>query len=390
MVFSKRLDWDHTANPLLRLLAAKRAAGVEILDLTESNPTRVGFDYSQVDLPAALAQTASAVYQPSPQGLLSARVAIADYYRDRGRSVDPDSLLLTASTSEAYSFLFKLLCNPGDEVLIPQPGYPLFDFLTSLDSVQPIYYSLQYTELRGWRLNFERLQAAIGDRTRAIIVVSPHNPTGSCLTQIEIEQLQQICLEHNLALIIDEVFADYQSLTQPPNLQRLASNSPTLTFTLNGLSKVVGLPQAKLGWIQISGPPLACQESLARLEFISDTYLSVSTAIQQAVPRLLADRTHIQSQIRERLATNFNWLKTRYDSAKCQLFPREGGWYAILEFQDGVSDNDRARQALERNNVFVHSGYFYDFAHDGYVVASLLTPTALFQEGIDHLLNEWG
>lgn len=384
-MFSKRLDWDHTTNPLLQLLAAKRAAGIEVFDLTESNPTRVGLDYSQIDLPSALAQTATAVYQPSPQGLLSARLAIADYYRDRGRPVDPDSILLTASTSEAYSFLFKLLCNPGDEVLVPQPGYPLFDFLTALDLVQPVYYSLQYSESNGWRINFERLQAALGERTRAIIVVSPHNPTGSALTSTEYEQLNQICLEHNLALIIDEVFADYQispPFSTPPN-------SP-LTFTLNGLSKVVGLPQAKLGWIQIGGPEGDCRASLARLEFIADTYLSVSTAIQQAAPNLLAKRADIQSQIQARLNANFNWLQQQSADTKFRLLTREGGWYAVLEFSDSISDDRRVQTLLEQHNVFVHPGYFYDFAHDGYIVASLLTHPTPFQAGMERLLVQQG
>jgi alanine-synthesizing transaminase len=384
-MFSSRLAWDQSTNPLLSLVAAKRAAGQAILDLTGSNPTRVGFTYPEDQILTALAHPASAVYQPSPQGLPLARAAVAAYYQDRGLVVDPDSLLLTASTSEAYSFLFKLLCNPGDEVLVPQPGYPLFDFLTALDSVQPISYALTDEAEAGWQINFERLEAALGPRTRAIIVVSPHNPTGAVITPAELARLNTLCRTHHLALIVDEVFADYA----PAQSASAVNNPDVLTFALNGLSKVAALPQAKLGWMQVSGPPDLCKAALARLEFIADTYLSVSASIQHAAPTLLATRHNIQTQIRKRLTENETWLHAQA-TANARVLQRAGGWYGLLEFHDSLSDEDRAQQLLEKHNVLVHPGYFYDFAREGYVVVSLLTPPDIFQAGIQHLLAEWG
>ena len=384
-MFSSRLNWDAPPNPLLQSLAAKRAAGVEILDLTESNPTRAGFDYSQLDLPTVLAHPDATRYQPSPRGLLAAREAIAGYYR--GQRVHPDSIFLTASTSEAYSFLFKLLCDPGDEVLVPQPGYPLFDFLTTLDSVRPVYYSLGYSAAAGWRINFERLEAAIGERTRAIVVVSPHNPTGAFLNIVELAGLNALCARHNLALIADEVFFDYAAPTPRSGAPSVPAvgNTGALTFVLSGLSKVVGLPQVKLGWIQISGPQPRATQCQRRLEFIADTYLSVSTSAQLAAPVLLARRDNIQSQIKNRIEANYRWLQ---EQCADRVLSREGGWYAVLEFDDGVADDERVLKLLERDNVFVHPGYFYDFAREGYLVLSLLTPIAPFQAGVARLLAE--
>src|SRR3990172_5412675 len=325
-MFSSRLNWDAPPNPLLQSLGEKGAGGVEILDLTESTPTRAGFDYSQLDLPTVLAHPDATRYQPSPRGLLAAREAIAGYYR--GQRVHPDSIFLTASTSEAYSFLFKLLCDPGDEVLVPQPGYPLFDFLTTLDSVRPVYYSLGYEAAAGWRINLERLEAAIGERTRAIVVVSPHNPTGAFLNIVELAGLNALCARHNLALIADEVFFDYAAPTPRSGAPSVPAvgNTGALTFVLSGLSKVVGLPQVKLGWIQISGPQPRATQCQRRLEFIADTYLSVSTSAQLAAPVLLARRDSIQSQIKNRIEANYRWLQEQWAD---RVLSREGGWDEI-------------------------------------------------------------
>ena len=404
-MFSSRLLWDSPPNPLLKLLAAKRAAEVEILDLTESNPTRAGFDCSGLDLPTALAQPGSAVYQPSPRGLPAARAAVADYYRDNGRAVDPDSIFLTASTSEAYSFLFKLLCDPGDEILVPQPGYPLFDFLTALDSARPITYPLQYADPHGWHINFERMEAAIGPRARAIVVVSPHNPTGHCLKPHERDHLNALSVERKLALIVDEVFADYRSPTSPDvgrsrsslaslGVLRKTSDSDddggaeALTFVVSGLSKIVAAPQLKLGWIQINGPEGIARIAASRLEFIADTYLSVSAPAQHAAPSLLARRHHIQRQINDRLETNQRWLIDQCaQTPHCRALIREGGWYAVIQFDDSLADDERALTLLEEDNIFVHPGYLYDFEREGYVVLSLLAPTEDFRTGLKRILE---
>lgn len=382
MPFSSRLPWDAPPNPLLTALAAKRAVGESIIDLTESNPTRAGFDYSPLNLPTRLAQPAVTAYDPSPRGLLSARQAVADYYRDHNQTIDPASVFLTASTSEAYSFLFKLLCNPGDEILAPQPSYPLLDFLTGLDSVQPVYYRLIYDDTSGWRINFDYLRAVLSPQTRAIVLVNPNNPTGSYVKPAELRQLNAICLEHDLALIVDEVFLDYGDAAG----KTLVGNNAAPTFVVSGLSKITATPQLKLGWIQISGPNDYCREAAARLEFIADTYLSASTPTQLAAPALLADRGLIQQQINQRLESNEAWLRAQL-AAHWRALRREGGWYVVLEFDDSLSDDDRALQLLEKHNVFIHPGYLFDFAREGYVVLSLLTPGPTFRTGLTHLLN---
>ncbi len=385
MRFSSRLPWDALPNPLLAALAVKRAAGETIIDLTESNPTRAGFDYSPLNLPTRLAQSAVTTSDPSPRGLLSARQAVADYYREHtlARPIDPDSIFLTASTSEAYSFLFKLLCDPGDEVLSPQPSYPLLDFLTGLDSVQPVYYRLAYDEASGWRINFDYLRAVLSPRTRAIVLVNPNNPTCSYLKPTEIERLNVLCLEHNLALIVDEVFLDYGDAAG----KTLVGNNAAPTFVVSGLSKITATPQLKLGWIQISGPQIYAREAAARLEFIADTYLSASTPAQLAAPALLADRHLIQHQLTERLNQNEAWLRSQ-PATGWRALRREGGWYVVLEFDDSLSDDDRALQLLEQHNVFIHPGYLFDFTREGYVVLSLLTPQASFRAGVTCLLSK--
>jgi alanine-synthesizing transaminase len=381
MRFSSRLPWDAPTNPLLAALAAKRADGQTILDLTETNPTRA-FNLSAFLQPIFLAQPEASVYNPSPRGLPSARAAIADYYRSHGHMVDPETLFLTASTSEAYSYLFKLLCNPGDEILAPQPSYPLLDFLTGLDSVTPVYYRLRYDDTTGWRINFDYLHQVISHLTRAIVVVNPNNPTGSYLHSTDLKALNALCTQHNLALIVDEVFLDYGDASA----KTVVGNTGAPTFVLSGLSKIVAAPQIKLGWIQVSGRNEDIQQSIAHLDFIADTYLSASTPAQLTAPALLDQRTVIQQTIIERLQRNEAWLRAQ-PAPHCRILPRDGGWCLILEFNDTLSDDERALQLLERHNVFIHPGYFYDFAREGYVVLSLLTPEDIFQAGVAKLLG---
>jgi alanine-synthesizing transaminase len=382
MQFSSRLPWDSPANPVLAALAAKRAAGETIFDLTETNPTRA-FDLAAFTPPLSLAQPDAAVYNPSPRGLPATRAAIANYYRDLGQPIDPNSLFLTASTSEAYSYLFKLLCNPGDEVLAPQPSYPLLDYLTGLDSVQPVYYRLRYDSETGWRINFDYLRELISPLTRAIVVVNPNNPTGSYLAPADLEQLNALCTQHNLVLIVDEVFLDYGDSTN----KTAAGNTGAATFVLSGLSKIVAAPQIKLGWIQLSGRETDIQQAAARLEFIADTYLSASTPAQLAAPALLAQRDVIHQHIIERLNRNEAWLRAQ-PGTHWRALPREGGWCIVLEFDDALPDDARAMQLLETHNVFIHPGYLYDFAREGYIILSLLTPEDIFQAGVTHLLTQ--
>ncbi|MBI5052585.1 MAG: pyridoxal phosphate-dependent aminotransferase, partial [Chloroflexi bacterium] len=338
MKFSSRLNWSLTPNPLTQLLEAKRAQGMPILDLTESNPTRCGFRYDDAAILGATSSSQSLTYAPSPRGLLKAREAITNYYshksvipsgarnlsdnpRDSSSQrtllgmtspCDPDSIFLTASTSEAYSFLFKLLGDAGDEILVPQPSYPLFEFLAGLESLRTIHYPLRYDpdprglkDLAGlWQINFEVLRESISEKTKAIVIVNPNNPTGNYLKKDELEKLNDLCGERQIALIVDEVFSDYANGEDTNRVETVVGNDGALTFALSGLSKVVALPQMKLGWIQVSGEMKLVEESAARLELIADTYLSVATPVQHATPKLLEMREAIQKEIRERVERN--------------------------------------------------------------------------------------
>ena len=289
-MFSTRVPHDSEKNPLMAEVEARRARGERVLDLTETNPTRVGFRYETEAILAAWARPEALLYEPSPRGLPAARAAVAAYYRDHGREVDPDTVFLTASTSEAYAFVFKLLADPGDEILVPQPSYPLFEHLTALEGLVPVPYRLAFTPTEGWSLDRASVRAAMGPRTRAIVAVSPNNPTGSYLAPEESAFLSETCAARGAGLIVDEVFLDYPREGRAGSPEAPRETSDALTFTLSGLSKVVALPQVKLGWIVVSGPGPIAAEACERLDLVTDTYLSVGTAVQHAAPELLARR----------------------------------------------------------------------------------------------------
>jgi aspartate/methionine/tyrosine aminotransferase len=375
-VFSSRLNWDLRPNSLTNLLEEKRARGALIVDLTESNPTRAGFIYPQEEILAALADPAALRYDPSPRGLLSARESIATYF---GSS--PDQILLTASTSDAYSYLFKLLCDPGDEILTPRPSYPLFEFLAALESVRVRQYSLRYDG--AWRIDFASLEAALTDRTRAIVVVNPNNPTGSFLAPDESDRLQSLAASRDLAILIDEVFSGYALTSRHPHAPAHA-----LTFSMSGLSKTAGLPQLKLGWIVADGRNHA--EALDRLELIADTYLSVSTPVQLALPRLLSIAEGIRSQILDRAQSNLATLRSLTSGAACHALNVEGGWYAILQVPRTRSEESWALTLLEHHDVLIQPGFFFDFESEAFLVASLITPPEIFAEGIRRIISLTG
>ncbi len=366
MNFSLRLHWNLQTNPLSKLLAEKRDSGASILDLTESNPTNAGLDYPLESILPSLAAPDALLYHPDPVGLRSAREAVATYY---GGQVSPDGIVLTASTSEAYGYLFKLLANPGDEVLSPRPSYPLFEFLAALESVKVVQYPLIYDH--GWMIDFEALERAISPRTRAIIVVNPNNPTGSFVKPAEFDRLRSF----GLPIISDEVFADYR-WREPVDLTCRAD------FTLSGLSKVSGLPQMKLGWIVVSDP-----EAYSRLELIADTYLSVNTPVQCAAAAMLEARHTIQDQIRRRTAENLTWLRDRIRGGAINVLEAEGGWYATLQVPRTRTEEEWVLELLRDHNVLVQPGFFYDFEREAFLVVSLLTPESTFREGIERLLT---
>jgi alanine-synthesizing transaminase len=373
-MFSNRLDWNLPPNEISALLDAKRRDGVAILDLTESNPNRAGIRLPDQEVLQPLSSTDSLQYEPCAAGLARARQAVADYYSAAGLQVHPDRIVLTASTSEAYSFLFKLLMNPGDNVLVPRPSYPLFEHLAALESVKVDPYSLRYQE--GWWIDMETIRR----RARAIVVVNPNNPTGSYLKKSEWHRLAAICHANQIALISDEVFSDYSFAPDPDRVPSVAANQEILSFALGGLSKLVGLPQMKLGWILVSGPRQ--QEALDRLHWIADTYLSVSAPVQHAAAHWLSLRSGFQARLIERLDHNLALAR-----ASCEVLDLEGGWYATLRLPCTLSDQQWAINLLREDNVLVQPGYFYDFQQDSLLVVSLLTPPEVFAEGI-HRIRE--
>ena len=375
-MFSSRLQWDLRPNRLSVLLDARRRAGAPILDLTESNPTRAGFLYPGPQILEAICDPRSLMYEPLPAGSAEARAAVASYYRARGHEVAPERILITASTSESYAWLFKLLADPGDEVLVPRPSYPLFEFLAALESVRLVQYPLVYDG--SWSMDFEALERSLNPRTRAIVLVNPNNPTGSFLKRSELARLVAL----GIPLISDEVFADYVFEPDPARVPTLVDVEAPLTFCLSGLSKISGLPQMKLGWMVARGP------AVERLELIADTYLSVSAPMQNALPRLLQTGAAVQQQIARRTASNLEFLRQALGAGSvCQVLDLEGGWYATLRIPRTRSEEQWTLDLLERDNVLVQPGFFYDFDSEAYLVLSLLTPPEAFREGVARLLT---
>ena len=382
-MFSDRTAWNLEPNPLSTALADRLASGEPVIDLTESNPTKCGFHFEAERLLGALSQPAGVTYDPVAQGLLPARNAVVDYYRLRNCAVNASNIFLTTSTSEAYSFLFRTLCNPGDEVLIPQPGYPLFNFLGDIQDVVTMHYPLIYDY--GWQIDFHALQHAITSRTRAIVVVNPNNPTGHFCKPEDVHRLNQICLEGDLALIADEVFLDFSLGNDiAPSF---VSNNGALTFTMSGLSKISGQPQMKVAWLIATGPEALKQKAVARLEMIADTYLSMNTPMQLALPVLLELRHNFQQQCTARTRNNLAQLDELLSTQKlCTRLNLEGGWYAVVKVPVTGRDDDLALELLNIRGVYVHPGHFYDFPGDGYLVVSLITPERPFAAGMEALV----
>lgn len=385
-MFSQRTNWKLSLNRSAQVLAELRAAGTPILDLTVSNPTECGFRYDTAEILAAFQNPKSLGYEPQPKGLLAAREAVTRYYhQDHGATIDPESLLLTTSTSEAYSYVFRLLCNAHDEILAPKPSYPLFDFLADLQDVTLIPYSLEYAH--GWFIDFHSVIRAITPRTRAILLVHPNNPTGSYIQEEEVRRLNELCRERHLALIVDEVFLDYSFSTT--RRKSFVINQEALTFTLSGLSKISALPQMKVAWLATTGPETLVQPAIERLEVIADTYLSPNAPTQWAFPQLLEQRLSLQPQVQQRVRENRAQLLDAVSLQDgWQLLDAEGGWYAVLRVPADCSDEEIAIELLKKDHVLVHPGHFYDFSGDGYIVLSLITPPEVFREGVKKLLAQ--
>ncbi len=370
MTFSKRTDWNPPTN---RLALARRRRGANILDLTPSNPTQAGLDYPNDELADIMARAARVPYTPDPLGLRSAREALAAELR-----CTPEDLLLTASTSEAYSFLFKLLCNPGDDVITTIPSYPLLESLSALELIALRSFALEFHAR--WEIDSCGVRNAVTDRTRAIVIVNPNNPTGSYVLADEQEALARF----GMPIISDEVFLDYP-------LERSGSSfvhDDVLTFVLGGLSKSAGLPHYKLGWIRVTGAAAARREALAGLELIADNFLSVSTPVQAALPDLLRIAPRIRAAISERIRGNLGRLRAEAASAPAvRVLPVEGGWSAVIRIPITESDEEFALRLIEEQGVVIHPGYFFDFQSEGFFVVSLLTQPSTFEEGVRRLVH---
>jgi aspartate/methionine/tyrosine aminotransferase len=387
-MFASRTNWRLETNRLTRALDAHRKSGKELFDLTASNPTDCGLTYPGEEILAALANPRALEYRPESKGLREAREAVAEYYKGRAgfsetaAEIDPERVLLASGTSEAYSHIFRLLCEPGDEILVPAPSYPLFEFLADLADIRLISYPLLYDH--GWQMDFSSLREALTPRSRAVLVVHPNNPTGSFVKPAEAAELAEICAARGMAIVADEVFLDYAAAPEPA--RTFAFHDRALTFTLSGLSKISLLPQMKLAWSIVSGPEALARAAVDRLEIIADTYLSPSTPVQLALPKFLALRHGLQAQLRQRIAANLSVLDEMLRESKClSRLDHEGGWYAILRAPATGTDEDLAVALVERAGVFVHPGHFFNFPKGGFLVLSLITAVEMFREGARRL-----
>ncbi len=380
--FSERTGWDTGEHALARAVREARAAGRTLVDLTVANPTLCGFAYDSEAILGALGNAAAMTYDPDARGIRSAREAAAAYYGDHGASVDPDAIVLTTSTSEAYSFLFRLLCDAGDAVLVAQPSYPLFDFLADLDDVRVDRYPLFYDY--GWWIDFAELERRIGPRTRVLLVVHPNNPTGHATCRAERLRLEALCAKYGIALIVDEVFLDYGLDCR---VETFASDSPAcLTFLVSGLSKIAALPQMKVGWMVVLGPEQERNAALARLEVVADTFLSMNAPAQHALPVWLAGREQVRAQICARVAENAARL-LKAGSEWWSMLPVEAGWSAVLQVSRQVGGADAAELLVTEAGLIVHPGAFYGLQAQ-HLVVSLLSGADLMCKGIG-LLNSW-
>jgi hypothetical protein len=385
-MFSSRTPAELTSNKLTQIAEEKLLKKEEILDLTQSNPTSAEISYPEEEILSALTDPKALIYKPDPKGLITARQAVVDYYQQKKINLNVENIFLTASTSEAYTLLFKLLMEPGDSVLVPIPSYPLFEHLAKIECVNPISYPLYFDG--DWHIDFAILATACQKNTRAIIIVNPNNPTGSFISKQDLKILINFCKENNLALISDEVFCDYIHHKNSEKVTSIAAINEILTFSLNGLSKSAGLPQLKLGWIAINGQGEVFKRALSKLEFITDLFLSVSSPVQHALPKLLELSKEIQKQILDRVLSNYAYLKTQMHSGSvCNLLPLEAGWYVILRVPKITSEESLTIELLQKDNIIVHPGYFFDLQMEGYLVISLIVKQSAFQFAIQKLLS---
>ena len=383
MKFAQRTNWTLKENKLTQRLRRLRQSGEPILDLTESNPTRCGFAYPERKILSALGCPADLSYVPNPKGLLQAREAVCRYYARRQVSVEPEQVFLTSSTSEAYSFLFRLLADPNERVLFPRPSYPLFDFLGGLNDLTVDYYPLIYDD--GWRPDFEKFRTALDKPARALVLVNPNNPTGSFVKEADFLFLNALAVQKQVPIISDEVFVDYVFNKKTAGFS-LIQGHDNLIFTLGGLSKALALPQMKISWILVNGPSRLVKKASARLEVIADTYLSVSTPVQNSLSRWLDLQPGIQKAVLTRVRSNRKKLMEGLEGMSgCRYLKADGGWNAVLRLPSSCREEAFVLDLLEKDHVLVYPGYFFDFAEESHVVISLLPAENVFQPALERL-----
>lgn len=390
--FAQRTSWEMMQNEITSQLDGLHHSGTSIIDLTESNPTRCGFLYPEEKILKPLSLPSGMIYDPSPHGNHEAREAVARYYRSKNISISPDQVFLCASTSEAYTFLFRLLADPKERILFPRPSYPLFEFLVGLNDIRMDTYALGYD--RGtqrdedeWYIDLKNLEAEIQSNTKAIVLVNPNNPTGSYVKADELKALNKICTQNNLAIISDEVFYDYEFVHRTDKVS-LAENKKVLTFTMGGLSKTLCLPQMKLSWIVVNGPEAQVKAATERMEIILDTYLSVNTPVQNALKDWLDLQPQIHSEVLGRVQRNRDFLIQHVKGVdNCECLNAEGGWYAIIRMPETKSEEEWGLELLNKDHVFVHPGYFFDFWEEPFIVVSLLPKPEQFREGVTRILK---
>lgn len=381
-MFSQRTSWNTQANPLINLVDSLRSRNILFLDLTVSNPTECCLEYPHQDILKPFSSKENLLYQPEAFGTVGARQILAQEYLKQGVSIDWNKIVLTSSSSESYSFLFRLLLNPGDHILLPKPSYPLLEILCQINDVLIDRYRLFYDGQ--WKIDLRNIEEMIGPKTKAIVLVHPNNPTGSYVTDQEREGINIICQKNNLAIICDEVFWDYSLQDTVP--ESFASNNSVLTFTLGGVSKSLGLPQMKISWITFSGPPQDVQKALERIEVIADTYLSVSSPSQNALSAWLSLKPFIQNQISKRIYNNYHRVLSFFEEEN-NIFPFhvQGGWYIVVRLSGKICEQDFTLFLLEKEHVFTYPGYFFDFDEGAHLVLSLLTPEKVLEQGISRI-----
>lgn len=379
-MFSSRISGQLTRNPLFTKLEKLRCEGSQILDLSLSNPTKAGLEYPREAFLGDLGGSECLEYDPDPKGLLKTRLAVCSYYMEKSIKIDPGSVFLTASTSEAYGMLFKLLCDWGGRVLYPSPGYPLFEYLGALEGVEMLPYRLEYLHPSGWHIDLEHVESQLKKGVKALILIHPGNPTGTCVRNNEREKLLDLCALYGTALISDEVFQDFP-VSGTMN-ESFAITRDVLTFTLNGISKLLGMPQMKLGWICVSGPGRTALEAIERLEIITDTYLSVNAVVSQALPLWLDKRQLFINAVLGRLKKNYSELTDYCESGDFRLLTMQGGWTSIVQVPAIMSEEDWALGLLSEERVFCYPGYFFDMDKGAHLTVSLLTPTDTLKQGL--------